>query len=264
MPHNPPVFALSADQTADLVGAIGAPTLGSALLSALAPSLRCAHLSAFVFDAQLQPHQVMADSVGGGSVAERAGQMARTAGLHRVDPNTHTVGAAQASGDEVLIARRRASDIAPSDPTLALFTRFKLADRMSLLARSGERWFALNLYRDHQEGEFDGNALAFWSGHARLLAALLRRHFESRPPQAWHTAIGPDNAALEQRLALLPHRLSAREQQVCARALRGITNAGIALDLGVQLSTVSTLRRRAFSKLGISTLGELFLLCLWH
>jgi DNA-binding CsgD family transcriptional regulator len=61
---------------------------------------------------------------------------------------------------------------------------------------------------------------------------------------------------------MLPGRLSAREQQVCARALRGMSNPAIALDLGVQVSTVSTLRRRAFAKLGISTLSELFLRCL--
>ena len=41
-----------------------------------------------------------------------------------------------------------------------------------------------------------------------------------------------------------------------------MTNLGIALDLGVKESTVATLRRRAYAKLGISGVQELFLLCL--
>ena len=67
-------------------------------------------------------------------------------------------------------------------------------------------------------------------------------------------------AALER--LLLAERLSRREAEACARALIGVTNLGIALDLGVKESTVATLRRRAYRKLGISSLQELFLLCL--
>jgi DNA-binding CsgD family transcriptional regulator len=47
-------------------------------------------------------------------------------------------------------------------------------------------------------------------------------------------------------------RLSARERQVVARIACGITNDGIAADLGVSPATVLTLRRRAYAKLGIS------------
>lgn len=257
-----PVSLLNTDQTAGLIDALGRPGLGATLLAALAPALRCAHLSAFVFDAQLWPHQMMAESLGGDSAAERAGRKAFSAGLHRMDPNTRAITAAQNDSDEWLTTRRRAADIAPGDPALALYTEFRLADRASLLARAGAHWLALNVYRSQAEGAFDPAALARWESGAPLLSALLRRHFEWQAPTAWHKPHAPNNASLEKRLALLPGALSAREQQVCARALRGITNPGIAIDLGVQVSTVSTLRRRAFAKLGISSLGELFLLCL--
>jgi DNA-binding CsgD family transcriptional regulator len=263
MPTLTPIrCALGPDQTANVVVALGTPGMGAALLEALAPALRCAHLSAFVFDAGWMPHQVMANSLGAAPVAELAGQMADSLGLLHQDPNTQLIGAARCGTDEVLTTRRQASDIAPGDPVRALYSRFELADRVSLLARSGQRWFALNLYRGQQEGAFDGDTLALWRATAGLLAAMLRRHFEWQVPPAWRQPAGPDNAAMEQRLAMLPGRLSAREQQVCARALRGMSNPAIALDLGVQVSTVSTLRRRAFAKLGISTLSELFLRCL--
>jgi DNA-binding CsgD family transcriptional regulator len=250
-------------QLVDLLDALGSPQLAAALLRALSSVLRCDHLSAFVFDAQLHPHQVMAESLGGAPLAEQAGAMARSWGLHRQDPNTLTLNATGASHGEVITTRRRAADMAAGEPALALYERFELADRLSLLAGAHTRWFVLNVYRSRAAGEFDGAALAAWQRHARLLSALLRRHFEWQPPSVWQARAQPDNATLEHRLAKLPGRLSAREQQVCARALRGMSNPGIAIDLGVQLSTVSTLRRRAFAKLGISTLSELFLLCLW-
>ncbi|MEZ5704978.1 MAG: LuxR C-terminal-related transcriptional regulator [Burkholderiaceae bacterium] len=248
---------------AELLDALGTPQLAAALLSTLSLVLRCDHLSAFVFDAGLNPHQVMAESLGGAPLAEQAGAMARSWGLHRQDPNTLTVSAAEAPHGEVITTRRRAADMAAGEPALALYQRFDLADRLSLLAGTHTRWFVLNVYRGRAVGEFDDAALAAWQRHARSLSALLRRHFEWQPPPVWQARAQPDNATLEHRLADLPGRLSAREQQVCARALRGMSNPGIAIDLGVQVSTVSTLRRRAFAKLGISTLSELFLLCLW-
>jgi DNA-binding CsgD family transcriptional regulator len=49
---------------------------------------------------------------------------------------------------------------------------------------------------------------------------------------------------------------------VCARALAGLTVAAIASDLGVKSPTIATLRQRAYAKLGISSLSQLFALCI--
>jgi DNA-binding CsgD family transcriptional regulator len=75
-------------------------------------------------------------------------------------------------------------------------------------------------------------------------------------------AARPSNVQLEQMVAGLDGGLSPREVQVCARALRGMTREGIGLDLGVKTSTVNTLSQRAYRKLNISSLNELFALCL--
>ena len=53
-----------------------------------------------------------------------------------------------------------------------------------------------------------------------------------------------------------------RERAVCARALAGLTVAGIASDLGVKAPTIATLRQRAYAKLGISSLSQLFARCI--
>lgn len=75
-------------------------------------------------------------------------------------------------------------------------------------------------------------------------------------------SVRPDTAHLEQMIAGLHGGLSPREIQVCARALLGMTRRGIGLDLGVKTTTVNTLSRRAYQKLNISSLNELFALCL--
>jgi DNA-binding CsgD family transcriptional regulator len=67
---------------------------------------------------------------------------------------------------------------------------------------------------------------------------------------------------LESLLTSLEGQLTSRERAVCARALAGLTVAGIAADLGVKAPTIATLRQRAYSKLGISSLSQLFALCI--
>ena len=51
------------------------------------------------------------------------------------------------------------------------------------------------------------------------------------------------------RLAVAP--LSSRERDVCARIACGLTADGIAADLDIAPSSVLTLRKRAYAKLGI-------------
>ena len=56
--------------------------------------------------------------------------------------------------------------------------------------------------------------------------------------------------------------LTGREKEVCSRIITGYSSEAIALDLKVALSTIHTYRKRAYSKLGISSQNELFSLCL--
>jgi DNA-binding CsgD family transcriptional regulator len=69
-------------------------------------------------------------------------------------------------------------------------------------------------------------------------------------------------ASFEHMLQSLNAGLTPRELQVCAHALAGITVAGIATTLGVKDSTVATLRRRAYAKLGVVSLSALFAKCI--
>ncbi len=63
---------------------------------------------------------------------------------------------------------------------------------------------------------------------------------------------------MRERLLELGPELTARELDVCVRLLQGMTHDGIAVDLGVSLTTVKTYRNRAFDRLGIHFRNELF------
>ncbi|MDQ7747322.1 helix-turn-helix transcriptional regulator [Hydrogenophaga pseudoflava] len=55
----------------------------------------------------------------------------------------------------------------------------------------------------------------------------------------------------EVRLSVRAASLSGRERQICARIADGQSAALIAAELGIAASTVTTLRKRAYAKLGI-------------
>jgi len=51
--------------------------------------------------------------------------------------------------------------------------------------------------------------------------------------------------------------MTVRELDVCERLLTGMTQDGVAADLGLGLSSVKTYRNRAFARLGIRWRSQL-------
>ena len=64
----------------------------------------------------------------------------------------------------------------------------------------------------------------------------------------------------QRKLYLLELGLTERERRVCALAMTGVSIEGSAYELGIKKSSVITYRKRAYARLGISSLNELFLI----
>ncbi|MGV3570666.1 MAG: helix-turn-helix transcriptional regulator [Ramlibacter sp.] len=134
-----------------------------------------------------------------------------------------------------------------------IYDRARLDDRLSFFyspVRGSA--FAINLYRGRRHGAFGEAEI----GRLLAVAPLLR--------QAHRAVLGAarDTRGRDQRIAdaaeALRRRapeLSERERAVCARIACGITADGIAVDLDVAPSTVTTLRKRAYAKLAARGLG---------
>ena len=132
-----------------------------------------------------------------------------------------------------------------------IYEREHLADRRSFLYTvQPQQVFAINLYRSNMHGTFQPAELD------RLLSVgPLLRHIHAGILQRAVAASKYKNSAadhidsVQAAIKNIADYLSNRELQVCARIACGISADGIAVDLDVSPSTVTTLRKRAYAKL---------------
>jgi DNA-binding CsgD family transcriptional regulator len=247
-----------------LVRALGEPGFERALLDALHAGVGAAHLSIIAFDRRLLPQLIAAESPGGATLARSAGRAYFGSLFYRHDPNRGALAVRPvgAGGEAPLLLRLAARDITDRAWRQQIYERFGLEERLSLLGFAGAHWLALNLYRSKADGAFTDAQVGALREAGALLLELVARHYALRPPAAWRRSARPPVALLEELLGRIDARLTRRQVQVCARALLGMTNVAIGLDLGVRVPTVATLRQRAYATLNISGLNELFGLCL--
>jgi DNA-binding CsgD family transcriptional regulator len=148
---------------------------------------------------------------------------------------------------DALTLHCRADELPDAGWRSDIYEQEHLCDRFTLLhAPAAGSVQAINLYRDDRQGGFRPQEVA----RLHDLAPLLRRAHAGwwarhAAEQTREDRIG----AHEQRLRTLAPALSARERAVCARIAEGLSVDGIAADLDVAPSTVSTLRKRAYQKL---------------
>jgi DNA-binding CsgD family transcriptional regulator len=247
------------DSLIDLIGSLGSASFAPRALDYLNAQFRADHLSLLVFDRDLVPHLAAAASRSGSGTALRAAKVYERGSFHRFDPGLQYLRRGWADSETVLF-RLDPADLRDSRYRSGIYGRFGIVERVSLIRRVLGRWLLLNVYRDRASGKFDDAALSCLAASAALLVACAGKHVALAEAG---TRLRPGTAAsFDALLRSFSTRLTERERQVCAHALAGLTVAGIASTLGVKESTVSTLRRRAYAKLGVSSLSSLFALCL--
>lgn len=241
---------------------LGDADFAHTLLQAMEPVVAVDHLSVVVFDEALSAHLAGAGSRQPGNVALEAGQLYERARFYRHDPGAKQLrGKGDESGGPVL-SRLRASDIIDPKYRSEIYDRFRLLERLSIVDRVRDRWIMLNLYRGRGSEPFRDRDTTRIGDMAPLLIGLAAKHAVLAAPGIARRGRVESVRYLENLLAEIEGRLTPRERAVCARALAGQTVHGIALELEVRSPTVATLRRRAYTKLNISSLNELFARCI--
>lgn len=146
----------------------------------------------------------------------------------------------------------------PPEHRAKVYDAHGVRERVSVVEREPSAdgaLFAVNFYRHEGQRPLADGQLADFGEAGALLMALARKHVVlASPPQ--------ESAGQAQRLLAHCPELTSRELEVCLRLLRGMTQEGIAADLGLALPTVKTYRNRAFARLGIHFRSELFALML--
>jgi DNA-binding CsgD family transcriptional regulator len=158
----------------------------------------------------------------------------------------------------------------PAEHRMRVYDAHGVMERVSVVDQDADAVFAVNFYRHAHQPAFTDAQIASFEGVAQPVLELARKHvaLSSRVirPAAMDTALDSIEARtadippgrLRERLLELGPELTARELDVCVRLLQGMTHDGIAVDLGVSLTTVKTYRNRAFDRLGIHFRNELF------
>lgn len=239
---------------ASVIGAVGDAGFAGTALASVNGALNAASWSVYRVWRDRAPVLHLSSSHGVRDTTRDCFQVYRD-GLYQRDRTFDAARNASARG-EALMFRLRARDFPNRDHREAIYQRHGVSERLSIVApQDDDSVLAVNLYHHDHQGSFTEAELANFEQLAQGLLATVRRHIELTEVA---TPKRPDLAALQ--LALQRHcpTLPARELDVCARLLQGLSYDGIAADLGLSVATVKTYRRRAFERMGLHFKSELF------
>jgi DNA-binding CsgD family transcriptional regulator len=151
-----------------------------------------------------------------------------------------------ATGQTRTIHLRELLDLMSEEYREQFFSDPGLLDKVTIMKFDGRDRYYINLYRGAGRHCFAKQDLFANPVEGRLIAAIVANHFRQN-----------DSLRNEGPLAFL----SDRERQVCLGILAGKKMEAIAANIGVATNSVITYRKRAYTKLGITSRGALFALC---
>lgn len=177
-------------------------------------------------------------------------------GLHRVDPLRDLL--TPSDERQIIVRAVDAEHIRDQEYRDKLFARADLAGKLCVMVRRPDGALCLTIYRGREAGAFRSADLRGLMSQADVISAAVERHCELSPDER------PDIDRLSRAFIALRRGkpLSEREALVLAYVATGHSNLAISLHLDISFHSVSTYRRRAYAKLGITSQAELFALAL--
>lgn len=230
-------------------------TFDEAVLTVLERYLEVDHFSVFAEAPKMPPRLIGAGSRKRDGVSSAIAQI-YTLRFSHADPVPQAMAAASRQ-QRVLIRNLHASDVRDPCYRHECYDKPGITERLTIGSFEGDTGQLLNLYRQSEPFRETDITQALRAA-ACILAAPSARNVvaNSEMPESKRGRL----AWFIERLRALPKQLTAREIEVCARALLGMTVEGTGLDLGIATTTVATYRKRAYQRLGISSQNELFAL----
>ncbi|WP_191250561.1 helix-turn-helix transcriptional regulator [Kordiimonas sediminis] len=255
---------------AGVVQALGTPDFEERLMAFLSDVVPVDHCAVFTYSEKgeaghLFTHSRMPD--------REAEELARdyVEKFHAQDPNFQEM-KDKALDDKVYYRFSRRGMSEGYDPAYQnhFFDRSGLIDKASTIGRIENGQVYCNFYRMSDSTTYSAEDWEALKDLMPLATALVAAHYDLARSRGHlfmdngsenivrksivHNVISSDNPLFSV--------LTDRERQVCERILLGFTTTGIGLDLNIAPTSVATYRKRAYSKLGISSQNELFSLCL--
>lgn len=232
------------NNVAQLIESVGIDSFDDDLFQLVHGAIGCVHLNAMFFGRDEGRSLVLAGNAGTSQIAREVGaryirQYWQLDPVHdrlrRLDPGFHMI---EIHSNEIDNATYRDD----------CYTAVEIAERISLCETRSEGTMRANFYHAFGFAPEQKTAIAEAAG---LLMPLLWRH-----------AKGSDRVLqtfedFDLRLAEVAPILTQREREVCALIALGVSSEGIGLRLDISINTVLTYRKRAYTRLGITSQNEL-------
>ena len=245
------------------IRAVGTTTFYRELLGVAEAVGGFEHLSVFAFSPALEPRMEVLEGLDDGAITLQSARSYLGFGYHGSDPARFRLHALGPDLQRPAMFVLKADEIADAAYRRDIYDRFGLDGRVSMIGQAGGQWRSINFYKHVGRGGITPEDVRALARRSDFLFAAEIRHLELRRERADPVRPStPSPEILRTLLAAVAPALSAREAEACVQALRGMTGEGTALEMGISEATVATLRRRAYAKLGISNVNELFALCL--
>ncbi|MBC7955227.1 MAG: helix-turn-helix transcriptional regulator [Cytophagales bacterium] len=239
---------------AGVIGAMGDAGFAGAALASVNGALNAASWSVYRVWNDRAPVLHLSSSHGVQDTTRDCFQ-AYADGLYRRDRTFDAARACATSGNALML-RLSAREFPNPEHREAIYRRHGVSERLSIAEPQADgSVLAVNLYHHDHQGAFADGELENFEHLAVGLLATVRRHIAlvdtAKPAR-------PNLAQLREALLQRCQAMPARELDVCARLLQGLSYDGIAADLGLSAATVKTYRRRAFERMGLHFKSELF------
>lgn len=234
-----------------LIGLMGQREFETSLLGHVQPLVPAASYSIYQTGRGCDPTRFMSSSLGIPDTTRECWN-AYLSGPYRSD---RTLAVQDTPPDGMVLCHITAAEV-PAQHRARVYEAHGMAERVSIVQHHDAAIFAINFYRHEHQRPFSDGQLSDFESLAPALLSLAQKQIElTRPRPAKRSTID-----WTQQLQCVAPTLTERELDVCARLLTGMTQEGIARDLGLSLPTVKTYRNRAFHRLGIHFKSELFAL----
>lgn len=251
---------------ADMIDGLGQAHFSPAVLASLRPLVPAASMSVYQTGPHCTPRLFFSGSLGVPDTTRDCWQ-AYLSGPYRADRTLLADAEELHAQDGPMLCHITAPEV-PAQHRHRVYEAHGVAERVSVVHQEAGALLAVNLYRHQHQRPFEDHQVAEFEALAPALLALVKKQISlvSAPPElpiALSACVASGgHARWHQPLRRLHPGLTPREIDVCARLLAGMTQDGIASDLGLSLPTVKTYRNRAFARLGIHFRNELFALML--
>jgi DNA-binding CsgD family transcriptional regulator len=245
-----------------IVDSLGSDSFGKCFFAFLNGLIDIDDFTVFVMPTGSRPLCLVAEGRSDRAIAARHAAQKYVNHYFSVDPNLSRLHEAIRGKSQVLRYVHR--DSIPNVLYRSkFFDEYDIEEKVSLLTRLEGGYLYTNFYRAPNHKHFDEEQIEEVKEISRFAISCLRKHMRYC---AQSLSVDGRQNRLHAVYQLLTMRegshLTAREADVCARIILGLSTTAIALELGVTKNTVSTIRKRAYERLGICSQNELFALCL--